>query len=124
MIDDIKVDSIEQLPMQLIYLQEQQIVEETNTYIASLGYDIRFNRNQMIKMLKMYQNTPLNFYELKVGDWIYDNYWGEYFEISEVYPKTNEFDVLIHQNKINKRRYETIRFEENRFYRREVNNDE
>ena len=67
-----------------------------------------------------FDNPPLKFEELKEGMWIWDNYWEEYFEISEVYSNTKEIDVLIHQNKINQRRYETIKYTPNRFYRKEV----
>lgn len=65
-------------------------------------------------------NPPLKFEELKEGMWVWDNYWEEYFEISEVYLNTKEIDVLIHQNKINRKRYETIKYTPNRFYRKEV----
>lgn len=67
-----------------------------------------------------FDNPPLKFEELKEGMWIWDNYWEEYFEISEVYSNTKEIDVLIHQNKINQKRYETIKYTPNRFYRKEV----
>ena len=67
-----------------------------------------------------FSNPPLKFEELKEGMWIWDNYWEEYFEISEVYSNTKEIDVLIHQNKINQKRYETIKYTPNRFYRKEV----
>ena len=67
-----------------------------------------------------FSNPPLKFEELKEGMWVWDNYWEEYFEISEVYSNTKEIDVLIHQNKINQKRYETIKYTPNRFYRKEV----
>lgn len=67
-----------------------------------------------------FENPPLKFEELEEGMWVWDNYWEEYFEISEVYSNTKEIDVLIHQNKINQRRYETIKYTPNRFYRKEV----
>lgn len=74
--------------------------------------------------IKELQNPPLKFEELKEKTWVWDNNWKQYFEICEIYPETNEFDVLIHQNRINKQRYEPIKFEENRFYQREVNDYE
>lgn len=67
-----------------------------------------------------FYNPPLKFQELKEGMWIWDNNWNQYFEICEIYPKTKEFDVLIHQNRINRLRYEPMKFEENRFYRKQV----
>ena len=67
-----------------------------------------------------FNNPPLKFEELKENMWVWDNYWEEYFEISEVYSNTKEIDVLIHQNKINQKRYETIKYTPNRFYRKEV----
>ena len=77
------------------------------------------------KLIEEHFNNPhLKFEELKEGMWVWDNCWCEWFEISEVYQETKEFDILIHQNAINKKRYETIKFEENRFYRKEVKDDE
>ena len=67
-----------------------------------------------------FSNPPLKFEELEEGMWVWDNYWEEYFEISEVYSNTKEIDVLIHQNKINQKRYATIRYTPNRFYRKQV----
>lgn len=67
-----------------------------------------------------FDNPPLKFEELKENMWVWDNNWNQYFEICEIYPQTKEFDVLIHQNRINKLRYEPMKFEENRFYRKEV----
>lgn len=67
-----------------------------------------------------FSNPPLKFEELEENMWIWDNYWEEYFEISEVYSNAKEIDVLIHQNKINRKRYETIKYTPNRFYRKEV----
>jgi hypothetical protein len=72
------------------------------------------------RLLSIDDNPPLKFEELKENMWVWDNYWEEYFEISEVYLNTKEIDVLIHQNKINQKRYETIKYTPNRFYRKEV----
>lgn len=73
------------------------------------------------KMIKEhFSNPPLKFDELEENMWVWDNNWNQYFKIYEIYPKTKEFDVLIHQNRINKLRYEPMKFEENRFYRKEV----
>jgi hypothetical protein len=72
------------------------------------------------KLNELRSNPPLKFEELKTDMWVWDNCWCEWFEISEVYQETKEFDILIHQNAINKKRYETIKFEENRFFRKQV----
>lgn len=84
--------------------------------------DIRFCDYRLLRRLieEHFSNPPLKFEELKEGMWIWDNNWNQYFEICEIYPKTKEFDVLIHQNRINKLRYEPMKFEENRFYRKQV----
>lgn len=76
----------------------------------------------LIKQLieEHFDNPPLKFEELKENMWVWDNNWNQYFEICEIYPQTKEFDVLIHQNRINKLRYEPMKFEENRFYRKQV----
>lgn len=102
-------------------LNESDIDEEIE--IKSNGNKFTFNFYEQIKKCVVdYANNlkPLKFEELKEGMWIWDNYWEEYFEISEVYSNTKEIDVLIHQNKINRKRYETIKYTPNRFYRKEV----
>lgn len=87
-----------------------------------LNHDVFIGSYDILKNLieEHFSNPPLRFNELKEGMWIWDNYWEEYFEISEVYSNTKEIDVLIHQNKINQKRYETIKYTPNRFYRKEV----
>ena len=102
-------------------LNESDIDEEIE--IKANGNKFTFNFYEQIKKCVVdYANNlkPLKFEELKEGMWIWDNYWEEYFEISEVYSNTKEIDVLIHQNKINQKRYETIKYIPNRFYRKEV----
>lgn len=61
-------------------------------------------------------NQPYKLEDLKVGMWVYDIIWEECFEICEIFPKDNEIHVLIHQNRINVKRYEPINFEEGRFF--------
>lgn len=96
-----------------IYKVADKLVLNHNIFIGS--YDI------LKKLIQVhFSNPPLKFDELKEGMWVWDNYWKEYFEISEVYSNTKEIDVLIHQNKINQKRYETIKYTPNRFYRKEV----
>ena len=85
-----------------------------------------FDKNGNVKVLanivideeikKLIVPEPYKFEDLKPNMWVWDNNWEQYFEICEVYPQTKEFDVLIHQNRINKLRYEPMKFEENRFF--------
>lgn len=83
--------------------------------------DCKENREILAQLIEEhFSNPPLKFDELKEGMWVWDNNWNQYFEICEIYPQTKEFDVLIHQNRINKLRYEPMKFEENRFYRKQV----
>lgn len=63
-----------------------------------------------------FEPQPYKLEDLKPDMWVWDSYWEECFEIGELYKKKNELDILIHDNNINKKRYETIKFEENRFY--------
>lgn len=96
-----------------LYKVADKLVLDHNIFIGS--YDI------LKKLIQVhFSNPPLKFEELKEGMWVWDNNWNQYFEICEIYPKTKEFDVLIHQNRINQLRYEPMKFEENRFYRKEV----
>ncbi|MCR1959890.1 hypothetical protein CWE04_11280 [Thomasclavelia cocleata] len=76
---------------------------------------ILLNNNENIKLA---DNTikPYKLEDLKPDMWVWDSYWEECFEIGELYKKKNEIDILIHNNNINTKRYETIKFEENRFY--------
>lgn len=64
----------------------------------------------------VFNPQPYKFEDLKVGMWVYDIIWEECFEICEIFPKDNEIHVLIHQNRINVKRYEPIKFEEGRFF--------
>lgn len=76
---------------------------------------ILLNNNENIKLV---DNTikPYKLEDLKPNMWVWDSYWEECFEICEVYKEKNELDILIHDNNINQKRYETIKFEEKRFY--------
>ena len=98
---------------------EKSYWDQDNSYGAMNG--VRKDLDILNKLIHEYfSNPPLEFEELEEGMWIWDNYWEEYFEISEVYSNTKEIDVLIHQNKINQKRYETIKYTPNRFYRKQV----
>ena len=97
-------------------------VDVQNVYHSiNKGHSIEDDSNLLtLLIMEYFGNPPLKFEELKENMWVWDNYWKEYFEISEVYSNTKEIDVLIHQNKINQKRYETIKYTPNRFYRKEV----
>lgn len=75
---------------------------------------IIMSQNEQLEQIKNPQ--PYKFEDLKVGMWVYDIIWEECFEICEIFPKDNEIHVLIHQNRINVKRYEPIKFEEGRFF--------
>lgn len=94
-------------------LTDSYIIGLYNGLVTAKG--ILLNDNADIKLA---DNTikPYKFEDLKPDMWVWDSYWEECFEISELYKKKNELDILIHDNNINKKRYETIKFEENRFY--------
>ena len=94
--------------------------EEVNKWFDRMRWHVKKCDEYGRELDILKNNPPLKFEELKEGMWIWDNYWNQYFEICEIYPKTKEFDVLIHQNRINRLRYEPMKFEENRFYRKEV----
>lgn len=94
--------------------------EEVNKWFDRMRWHVKKCDEYGRELDILKNNPPLKFDELKEGMWVWDNYWEEYFEISEVYSNTKEIDVLIHQNKINQKRYETIKYTPNRFYRKEV----
>lgn len=95
-----------------------------NNEQCTVNCEVLRSENKLFQLIdEQFGNKPLKFEELKEGMWVWDNCWCEWFEISEVYQETKEFDILIHQNAINKKRYETIKFEENRFYRKEVKDE-
>lgn len=96
-------------------------IEDFNS-IPEITYNEFKNQLNVLNQLifEHFKNPPLKFEELKENMWVWDNYWEEYFEISEVYSNTKEIDVFIHQNKINQKRYATIKYTPNRFYRKEV----
>lgn len=115
-------------------LTKEECIKASQT-LSSVLYASNYNGNALVKSYPVhikemnifrqlieehFSNPPLKFEELKEGMWIWDNNWNQYFEICEIYPQTKEFDVLIHQNRINKLRYEPMKFEENRFYRKQV----
>ena len=81
-------------------------LNEMERTINSLDYELN----------DIYHPQPYKLEDLKVGMWVYDIIWEECFEICEIFPKDNEIHVLIHQNRINVKRYEPIKFEEGRFF--------
>lgn len=103
-------------------LTKEECLNSVNELILNWGYEGLEEDLEPIYQLinEHFDNPPLKFEELKENMWVWDNNWNQYFEICEIYPQTKEFDVLIHQNRINKLRYEPMKFEENRFYRKQV----
>lgn len=94
--------------------------EEVKKWLDRIRWHVKKCDELGRELDRLKSNPPLKFEELKEGMWIWDNYWEQYFEICEIYPDTKEFDILIHQNRINKLRYDPMKFEENRFYRKQV----
>lgn len=74
-------------------------------------------KHDYFSMCDLVENTKAyKLEDLKPGMWVWDDKWEECFEICEVFPKDNEIHILIHQNRINVKRYEPIKFEEGRFF--------
>lgn len=63
-----------------------------------------------------FDNPPLKFEELKVGMWVWDNCVKEYLQIWSVRDKCYDY--------ISDYYYGVYRFEENRLYRKQVQEDE
>lgn len=99
----------------VIEKQEKFILDEVNGYIAKMGYTIKFNNNQMVEMLKMYLNKPLEIYELKPNLWVWDNYYKMYRQIK--YVNFNAFTISFLDENL------TQKYKSNRFYLREVTNE-
>lgn len=101
--------------------------DELINYIHVLHHNWSVSNEQLFNVIKIYNKLqdeldviknlqPYKLEDLKVGMWVYDIIWEECFEICEIFPKDNEIHVLIHQNRINVKRYEPIKFEEKRFF--------
>lgn len=76
---------------------------------------------------KFYNLKPLKFEEIHEGMWIWDNKMKEYIKCATGINSLNELCVFYWYNCFNldgELEEDYIKFEENRFYRREVNNDE
>lgn len=70
-----------------------------------------------------FDNPPLKFEELKEGDWIWDSKHKEYIECNPGINSLNELCALYWYTYFNpdgELEEDYIKFEENRFYRREV----
>lgn len=77
-----------------------------------------FGEAEVFKLLieEHFDNPPLKFEELKEGMWVWDNKEKEYayiYFIGGEYPHLNYINGVIYDSK----------FEENRFYRREVQDE-
>ena len=94
----------------------KKLIDDSFDLIESFKELERTSFSQDCELYDVYHPEPYKFEDVKPDMWVWDSYWEECFEISELYKKKNEIDILIHDNNINKKRYETIKFEENRFY--------
>lgn len=107
-----------------LYERHSKILDDVHDYryeTQSMKMTIRnlckhFGVKNEEELKNIYLCKPYILEDLKVGMWVYDIIWEECFEICEIFPKDNEIHVLIHQNRINVKRYEPIKFEEGRFY--------
>lgn len=106
---------------------KNMLKDELISYIHVLHHNWSVSDEQLFNVIKINNKLqdeldviknlqPYKFEDLKVGMWVYDIIWEECFEICEIFPKDNEIHVLIHQNRINVKRYEPIKFEEGRFF--------
>lgn len=48
-----------------------------------MGYNIKFNKAEMVEMLRMYINPPLKFEELEEGMWIWDDKEKRYGKVTQ-----------------------------------------
>lgn len=107
-----------------LYERHSKILDDVHDYryeTQSMKMTIRnlckhFGVKNEEELKNIYLCKPYILEDLKVGMWVYDIIWEECFEICEIFPKDNEIHVLIHQNRINVKRYEPIKFEEGRFF--------
>lgn len=121
------------LPIELITspMQFDEIItNETNKYVAKMGYDVVFNKEEMIEMLELYKNESYTFEELKVGMYCH------VFVNTEVPTFNMKVDALITKICDDKRIefifvvengmvvYKRVPFKENRFYPREMKDNE
>lgn len=68
-----------------------------------------------------FDNPPLKFEELKEGMWVWDNLFKRYNKIVETSVHMFETTYLITFEYVHEpTRWKTIKFEENRFYRKQV----
>lgn len=98
------------------YLREYIKAHEYSELVDKLNEMERTINSLDYELNDIYHPQPYKLEDLKVGMWVYDIIWEECFEICEIFPKDNEIHVLIHQNRINVKRYEPIKFEEGRFF--------
>lgn len=103
-IDDIKVDSIEQFEKQSKRIQELELKEKQW---------IETERDYRDELKELKRNKPLKFEELKPNMWVFDNKYKEYcyiYFIAGKYPHRKYIDNCESDSE----------FEENRFFRYEV----
>lgn len=106
------------------------VLKEQHDY---LSFMLHSNYPYSIEMIKIVQscfeqlinehfdNPPLKFEELKEGMWVWDNVKNEYMPIDNVNKTNRCFNEVTYCSDIwGDEDYDYIKFEENRFYRREV----
>ena len=97
-----------------LYFKENQYV--------NLNMKLRYYVDKYVKCKEeLKSNSPLKFEELKEGMWVWDNLFKRYNKIVETSVHMFETTYLITFEYVHEpTRWKTIKFEENRFYRKEV----
>lgn len=100
-------------------------VNELSLQLVNLKKDLKQKQKTIDKLIN---NTHLSFEELKEGDWVWDNKTKEFTKVYMLYITDIFDDVYIEGVKIirtgHEYKWREYIFEENRFYRMEVKDDE
>lgn len=122
LIEACEKDSFKELPLWVINVINKQPEEQFDTKYNKLKKDLEITCNLHDVLLKKYEslkeNPPLKFEELKDDMWVWDKPVEQYIQIYDIdsdeksfYYGNNDYEGRIH-------------FEGNRFYRREVNEND
>lgn len=87
--------------------------------VNELSKKLRVVKSKQERIDVLTTNSPLKFDELHEGMWVWDNNDNKYNKIIEINNNVIEFYYVT-----NSQTRFSCKFEKNRFYRREVNNDE
>lgn len=120
LIEACEKDSFKELPSWVINVINKQPEEQFDTKYSKLKKDLEITCNLHDDLLKKYEslkeNPPLKLEELKEGMWVWDNKEKMYGKIAhEPYQRFGLLTVPGYMWGV---------FEENRFYRREVNEND